>query len=64
MKTKQPRQAQPTQLSPEATAISELQKAQELWRLLGDPRIRVQVPTENDAAQPSPALASQRYVTR
>ena len=62
--TKRIAQVEPSQMpSREAAEIGELRKSQELWRLIGDPRVRVQVPTESEAAQPPPAPASQRYVT-
>jgi hypothetical protein len=41
--------------------ISDLQRAQEIRRILGDPRVRVEVPTENDSEQPPPTPAAQRY---
>jgi hypothetical protein len=66
MKKERPGRATPAQMpatSSEAAEINELRKAQDLWRLIGDPRIRVEVRTENDAKHPPPAPASQRYQT-
>lgn len=41
--------------------LYELRKAQELRRILGDPRRRVEVPTENGSDQPPPAPTATRY---
>jgi hypothetical protein len=40
----------------EEQAPSELQKAQELLELLGDPRVRVSVPTESDKIPSEPNI--------
>jgi hypothetical protein len=48
----------------EAARLSELhdlRRAQELRRILGDPRRRVEVPTENTAGQPPITPAAKRY---
>ncbi len=54
---------EPQRESVTALQASDFQRAQELRRVLGDPRVRVQVPTEGDGENPPPTPASQRYHT-
>jgi len=58
--TPQPGQERDKQIS--AWDAADLRRAQELRRVLGDPRVRVQVPTESDG-EPPPTPAAKRYQT-
>lgn len=40
---------------------ADLRRAQEIRRLIGDPRVRVQVPTDGVAGEPTPPPAAKRY---
>jgi len=44
-----------------ALEINDLRRARALRRVLGDPRVRVQVPTEPEVDKPPAAPASKRY---
>ena len=65
MKSKERKVVPPTadqqSQGPVPAELRDLQRAQELRRVLGDPRVRVQVPTENDAGIPPTAPMAQRY---
>lgn len=56
-----PKPSKPTQDGASAATEADLQKALELRRLIGDPRVRVEVPTRDGSSHHPVSSVAKRY---